>query len=129
VPITTKSWEFDSRSWWGVLDTTLCAKVCQWLATGQCFSPISSTNKTDPYDITDRTPSKQIHILIHIFISYGVIIFSLSIFDQSGNHIFQYLKNFLWTFLNDYITRWPLTIPILEAQVSLYRSPDINKSS
>ena len=34
----------------GVLDTTLCDKVCQWLATGQWFSlgtPVSSTNKTD----------------------------------------------------------------------------------
>jgi hypothetical protein len=25
--------------WRGVLDTTLCDKVCQWLATGQWFSP------------------------------------------------------------------------------------------
>ena len=34
----------------GVLDTTLCDKVCQWLVTGQWFSPgplVSSTNKTD----------------------------------------------------------------------------------
>ena len=35
----------------GVPDTTLCDKVCQWLATGQWFSPgtpVSSTNiKTD----------------------------------------------------------------------------------
>jgi hypothetical protein len=34
----------------------LCDKVCQWLATGQWFSPgtpISSTNKTDCYDITE----------------------------------------------------------------------------
>ena len=30
----------------GVLDTTLCGKVCQWLATGLWFSPVSSTNKT-----------------------------------------------------------------------------------
>ena len=26
-------------SWRGVLDTTLCVKVCQWLATGWLFSP------------------------------------------------------------------------------------------
>jgi hypothetical protein len=25
----------------------VCAKVCQWLAAGQWFSPVSSTNKTD----------------------------------------------------------------------------------
>ena len=34
----------------GVLDTTLCDKVCQWLAEGQWFSPsapVSFTNKTD----------------------------------------------------------------------------------
>ena len=24
---------------WGALDTTLCDKVCQWLATGRWFSP------------------------------------------------------------------------------------------
>ena len=40
----------------GVLDTTLCDKVCQWLATGQWFSPgplVSSTNKTDRHNIID----------------------------------------------------------------------------
>ena len=37
-----------SRSWPGVLHTTLCEKVCQWLATGRWFSPgtpVFSTNK------------------------------------------------------------------------------------
>ena len=41
-------------SWWGVLDTTLCNKVCRWLATRQMFFPgtlVSSTNKTDGHDI------------------------------------------------------------------------------
>ena len=38
-----------------VLDTTLCDKVCQWLAAGQWFSlgtPDSFTNKTGHHDIT-----------------------------------------------------------------------------
>jgi len=33
--------------------TTLCDKVCQWLATGRWFSPgtpVSSTNETDIHD-------------------------------------------------------------------------------
>ena len=47
------SCEFEPRSWWGVLDTTLCDKVCQWLATGLWFSLVSSTNKTDRHDITE----------------------------------------------------------------------------
>ena len=41
---------------WGVLDTTLCEKVCQRLATGLWFSPdtpVSSTNKTDRHDTTE----------------------------------------------------------------------------
>ena len=40
----------------GVLDTTLCDKVCQLLATGQWFSQgtlVASINKTDRHDITE----------------------------------------------------------------------------
>ena len=40
----------------GIIDPTLCDKVCQWLAAGQCFSPgtlVSSTNKTDCHNITE----------------------------------------------------------------------------
>ena len=45
---------------WGVkknvLDTTLCDKVCQWLAAGRWFSlctPVSSTNKTNRHGMTE----------------------------------------------------------------------------
>jgi hypothetical protein len=50
------SCEFEPRSWWGVLDTTLCDNVSQWLAAGRWLSPgnpVSSTNKTDRFDITE----------------------------------------------------------------------------
>jgi len=50
------SCEFESYSWWGVLDTTVHDKVCQWPVAGQCFSPgspVSSTNKNDLHDITE----------------------------------------------------------------------------
>ena len=46
--------KFECHSWRGVLDATLCDKVCQWLATGRWFSlgpSVSSTNKTDRHDI------------------------------------------------------------------------------
>jgi hypothetical protein len=45
------SCELESRSWWSVLDTTLCDKICQWLEADRWFSlstPVSSSNKTDP---------------------------------------------------------------------------------
>jgi hypothetical protein len=47
------------KLWRGVLDTTLCDKVCQWLATGRWFSPVSVTNKTDRHDITPHTLYSQ----------------------------------------------------------------------
>ena len=40
----------------GVLDTTSCDKVCQWLAAGRWFSPgtpVSAINKTDHQNITE----------------------------------------------------------------------------
>ena len=62
VGFTTNYAISDNHHWWCglesrsgrcVLDTTLCDKVCQWLAAGQWFSPntlVSSTNKTDRHD-------------------------------------------------------------------------------
>ena len=50
------SCEFESHSWRGVLDTTLCEKVGEWLATGWRFSlgaPVCSTNNTDRNDISE----------------------------------------------------------------------------
>ena len=44
---------FESRSWQGVLYTTLCDKVCQSLAASQWFYPVTSNNKTDRHDIAE----------------------------------------------------------------------------
>ena len=55
VPITTKVVILNHNQT-GVLDTTLCDKVCQCLVAGRWFSPgslVSSTNKTDHHDITE----------------------------------------------------------------------------
>ena len=40
-----------SRNRRGVLDTTLCDKVFQWLATCQWFYPVFSANKIDLHDL------------------------------------------------------------------------------
>jgi hypothetical protein len=45
--------EFESSSWWGLLDTSICDKVCQWFASVGVFLRVSSTNKTDRHDITE----------------------------------------------------------------------------
>jgi hypothetical protein len=51
-----ESCELESRSWRVVLNTTLCDKVCQWLATRRWFTvdtPVSSTSNSDRHDITE----------------------------------------------------------------------------
>jgi hypothetical protein len=68
------SCEFEPCSWRGVLDTTLCDKVCEWLATGLWFSlgpPVSSTNKTDRHDITEIL--RIIKHIIYMFCSQNLI--------------------------------------------------------
>ena len=63
--------------------TTLCDKVYQWLATGQWFSPgppVSSTNKTDHYDITE--------ILLKL---------ALNTIKQTNNFSFSKLTNVVQT--------------------------------
>jgi hypothetical protein len=73
----------------GVLDTILCDKVCQWLATGQWFSPgtpVSSINQTDRHDITEillkvtlnttnLNLSQIIFIKVYIFTNYLLCFF------------------------------------------------------
>ena len=65
--------------WCCEFDTTSCDKVCQWLATGQWFSPgppISSTNKTDCHDITEILSKvalntiKQTNIFSHFVVEW-----------------------------------------------------------
>ena len=48
-----QSCELESRSSWGVFDTTLCDNVCRWPVAGQWFFPFSSTNKLDRHDIAE----------------------------------------------------------------------------
>jgi len=48
--------EFEFRSCRGVLDATLCDKVCQWLVTGRWISPdipLSIANHTDRHELTE----------------------------------------------------------------------------
>ena len=63
------SCEFEPHSWQGVLDATLCDKICQWLVTGQWFSPVtpvSSTNKTDHHDITEILLKVALNTIIQL---------------------------------------------------------------
>jgi hypothetical protein len=64
---------FELGSWRGLLDTTLCDKVCQWLAKDQWFSPgtpVSSTNEAYRYDIIEILMKVALSI---ITLSYCVL--------------------------------------------------------
>jgi hypothetical protein len=47
-------------------------KVCQWLATGMCFSPVSSTNNTDSHDITEILLKMALNTITHIKITKNI---------------------------------------------------------
>ena len=60
----------------GVLDTPLCGKICQWLATGQWLppcTPLSSTKKTDRHDIT--------YVLLKVVLNTKTLITQLEVFQ------------------------------------------------
>ena len=80
------SCEFKPCSWRVVLETTLYGKVCQWLATGRCFSPVSSTNKTRRHDITKILLKVALNIInqlhetyVHYF-SFNSIVLSFNLY-------------------------------------------------
>ena len=104
TPISTSSgpswlWSYDSWIYnylcnqclsplmlWGRISirarcTTLCDKVCQWIATGRWFSPgppVSSINQTDLYDITEillkvaLNTIKQTNSIFHLLVNSGL---------------------------------------------------------
>jgi hypothetical protein len=112
----------------GVLDTTLCDKVCQWLATCRWFPPripVSSIHKTDRRDITEIllklalntiTPNlhPQIHVMMAFFPSTAFIVlisfYSVPLFFRR-KYGMQYLSKWRCYFT------WKYTI-----QLSLYCS-------
>jgi hypothetical protein len=72
----------------GVLDTTLCDKVCQCLTTVWWFSPgtpVSSTNKTNCHDITEillkvalntinQTTTTYFSVLLHYYLPVVAVV-------------------------------------------------------
>ena len=81
----------------GELDTTLCDKVCQWLATGRRFSPVSSTNKTDRYDITEivlKVALGTINLNLNRFVRFKILYVLVGIYI----YIYINFENILFLF-------------------------------
>jgi hypothetical protein len=80
-----------------VLDTALCDKVCQWLAAGQWFSsgtPVSSTNKTDRHNITEKLLKVALGTLtlMSITIIYIVLYWFLSVYVIIWIFFYKFMK-------------------------------------
>jgi hypothetical protein len=70
------SCEFESSSWRGVLDITICHKVYPWLSAGRWFSSVSSANKTDRQDIIEILLKVALNIIPLILLSLQVYLFT-----------------------------------------------------
>ena len=122
MPINTQVVEFKLRSWRGVLDTTVCDKVCQWLATGRWFSPcppVSPTSKTDCHDITEillKVALNTINQAKPTFTSFIYFIYVTPFFSDSLS--FLKIHCFFLLFLNI----WALTIYCLGLLIFWYRT-------
>ena len=84
-----------TRSWRGVLDTTLCDKVCQWFATCRWFSPgtpVSSTNNTDRHDITEIVLKVTLNTIYKPNIAYYSLSLYLFLFSFIHSNPIYYWK-------------------------------------
>ena len=119
----------------GVLDTILCDKVCQWLATGSWFSPgtpVSSTNETDSHDITEILLKVALNSITHThwkdqsnwnYISllwsrqHSIWIHSVSI---------RYVPKRIWlSYLLDFVEELPIDQFIIHSCWTLTRTQNI----
>jgi hypothetical protein len=86
--------------WWGVLSTTLCDKVCQWLASGRWFSPgtpVSSTNKTDRHVITEiLLKTASLNTITPYFLHFGPLLKR----SHCGSTLLQKFNVFFLTFIS-----------------------------
>ena len=65
------SCEIETHAWRGVLDTTLCDKVCQCLTAGRWFSldtPASFTNKTNRHNITEALFKVSLNLITFLLL-------------------------------------------------------------
>jgi hypothetical protein len=69
------SCEFEPHSWRGVLDKTLCDKVCQWLATGLWISlgtPISTTKAVTESGVKHLTSNGQLMNQKFVYVVHNI---------------------------------------------------------
>jgi hypothetical protein len=111
------SCELDSHSWWGVLDTTLCDKVYQWLVAGLWFSPgtlVSSTTKTDCHDITEIL----LKVTLNIITLHANPFYLIYCFEMNTPWIQQWIHH---EYSNEYTMNTAMNTPWIQLNVGWVR--------
>ena len=101
-----------TQFWRGALDTTLCDKVCQWLAAGRWFSPgisLSSTNKTDCHDIAEILLKVALNTITLTFNCQNIISDNWPLPMKNTTQILLYWNFFVFHVI---LSPWQLTIII-----------------
>jgi len=88
----------------GVLDTTLCDKVCQRLGTCQWSSPVSSTNKTDRHNIAEILLKEVFNTITLTLISWAILKYSW--FDESVINHHNPNPRFYYEIDNNLVFAW-----------------------
>jgi hypothetical protein len=99
--------QFKSNAWQSILNTTLCDKVCQWLATVRWFppcTPVSFTNKTYCHNITEILLKVALHGIIHPLVCLSSLAFHILIFSSGPvgarlcrNDVCEFLYRSCWS--------------------------------
>ena len=88
----------------GVLDTTLCDKVCRWFSPG---TPVFSTNKTNRHDMTEISGIKH-HKPNRYTCTYTIYIHKKDNFISQNNRRLSYSICYTYCNLNSshYLIKW-----------------------
>ena len=108
----------------GVLDTTLCDKVCQWLAAGRWFSPgtlVSPTNKTDRRDIAEILLKVALNSMTTLYFAFYIwfvaVLWSLySVYFT----FYIWFVAVLWSLYSVYFTFYILFVAVFWSLYSVY---------
>ena len=79
--------------------STLCDKVCQWLAAGRCFfpgPPVSSTNKTDRHDIAVSAVKHHKIKPMHCDLQFRRSFSAITIFKLLAKINVSQILNYYW---------------------------------
>ena len=112
-----------------MLDTTLCDKVCQWLAAGRLFSsgtPVSPTNKTDRHDKTKILLKGALNTINYLPQQPNLVSFSLNKFQClciAFNIIWNAISQKSWPFITDSLREYTHTIIFFKINIFYKTSP------